>query len=95
MPDKEGETMKIDQDELRAAKMKLTRDIFVYVMSYISASGMSHATVAKRLGIKTRDLRKMLVNHSNWSLDTISDLLLAVGAEIDVVVAKKWREPDE
>ena len=63
--------------------MDLQREIFLYVMACIQASGYTHLEIAQRLGIPLSVLQAKLMNHANWKLDDISDLCLAIDCEID------------
>lgn len=51
-------------------------------------SGLQRKTLAERIGKSPASLSRILAGPGNWELDTLSDLLFAVGAELDFHVVK-------
>ena len=51
-------------------------------------SGLRRKTLAERIGKTPASLSRILAGPGNWELDTLSDLLFAIGAEIDFNVVK-------
>lgn len=50
-------------------------------------AGMTKRDLAAKLGREPAQVTRWLAGPGNWTLDTVSDLLLALGAELDVSVA--------
>ena len=58
-------------------------DLFV---QQANGKGLTKKDIAEKLGKDPALVNRWLAAPSNWSLETVSDLLLAMDAEIDVVV---------
>lgn len=75
-----------DQQRIENARFRYRKDLFIYVMAHIAATGMTHLEIAQRLRMPLSVLRARLQEHRSWDLDFISDLLVAVNAAMDVQV---------
>ena len=53
----------------------------------VEKEGLTKREMAIRLGKEPAQLTRWLSGPSNWTLDTVSDLLLAMGAELDQSIA--------
>jgi len=59
------------------------RRLYSLVMGEFKRSGISQATLARRLGKKPEIVCRLLAVPGNWKNDTVSDLLFAIsGAEV-------------
>ena len=65
--------------------------LYDVVIAALAAEGkagrLSRDDLAQRLGKTRKEIDDTLSGPSEWTLDTVSDLLWAVGAELDVKVA--------
>ena len=65
--------------------------LYDVVIAALAAEGkagrLSRDDLAQRLGKTRQEIDDTLSGPSDWTLDTVSDLLWAVGAELDVRVA--------
>ena len=58
------------------------RRLYTLVMQEFKRSGLSQADLARRLGKKADVVCRWLAGPTNWTIDTVSDLLFAIsGAE--------------
>ena len=58
------------------------------------ASGVTKATIARRLGKRPEVVGRLLGAPGNWTLDTVSDLLLAIsGSEVDYDISSPFDRP--
>ncbi|HEY8581196.1 MAG TPA: helix-turn-helix transcriptional regulator [Beijerinckiaceae bacterium] len=57
------------------------------VEDHCARTGDRRKDIAARIGKSQASLSRLLSGPANWSLDTISDLLFAIRAELDVSVA--------
>jgi hypothetical protein len=50
----------------------------------LEAAGISRAHLARRINRKPEQITRWLAAPGNWTLDTVSDLLLAMGGEVSL-----------
>jgi hypothetical protein len=51
---------------------------------FLEQKHLTKAKLARRIGRKPEAVNRLLANPGNWTLDTVSDLLLAIGAELQL-----------
>lgn len=68
--------------------------IYEAVLREFLQSGISQATLARRIGKRAEQVNRLLGAPGNWTLDTVSDLLFAIsGAEPVYGVQYPLKEP--
>jgi hypothetical protein len=68
--------------------------IYESVLREFLRSGISQATLARRMGKRAEQINRLLGAPGNWTLDTVSDLLFAIsGAEPVYGVQYPLKEP--
>ncbi|MBI1777815.1 MAG: helix-turn-helix transcriptional regulator [Proteobacteria bacterium] len=53
--------------------------VYDFVLSELRRIGLTQTSLAKRLGLSDSRISKLLSGPGNWTLDTVSDLLFAMG----------------
>jgi DNA-binding phage protein len=66
---------------------RLKNRLYDLIVSEFKKRGLSKADLARRTGRKPEQVTRWLGSPGNWTLDTISDLLIAMGSELDVGIA--------
>ena len=61
--------------------------VLSFFLAQSKDTGISKALVAKRLGKRPEQITRYLASPGNWTLDTVSDLLLALNAEPEISVS--------
>lgn len=81
----------IPEEEIAYYNRRLQNRVFDEVIQAFAheakAGRISRATLAKRIGKKPEQITRYLSNPSNFTLDTISTILIGLGAELDPTVA--------
>lgn len=76
----------ISQDALHFARRATAARVYASVLSVFIGRcqncGFSIGELAKRLGKPAADIAELMDQPDRWSLDTVSDLLLAMGCEM-------------
>jgi len=66
---------------LRARTRNVLYDFIVTKFIEAKKDGLSQAELARRIGKKPEVINRLLGSPGNWRIDTISDLLVGIGAE--------------
>ena len=68
--------------------------VYDVVVTAFLESGIKKAELAKRISKRPEQLTRLLSNPGNWTLDTISDLLLGIGrAELKIGLSYPFEQP--
>jgi hypothetical protein len=51
---------------------------------FLEQKHLTKAKLARRIGRKPEAVNRLLANPGNWTVDTVSDLLLAIGADLQL-----------
>lgn len=95
-----GEAEQIPEEKLAYFRARLKNRFFDFVLREISAQQKqgkresTRAAVAKRLGKRPEQITRWLGVPGNWTLDTVSDLFLAISASEPVVSASPVNKQD-
>ena len=65
-------------------KNRIYDAVIAAVEDAAKANGMRKKDIAEKLGVNPSQVTRWLSGPANWEVDTISDLLFAVGAELDI-----------
>lgn len=65
-------------------KNKVFQSVIAYFAEQAEARGLTKRDIAKLLNRDPAQITRWLSGPSNWTLDTISDLLLAMKAELEI-----------
>lgn len=83
----EGRIAEHDLIYFRArTKNRAHDEVLAYFLKCAKSSGLTKAQLARRLGRRPEQITRWLSAPSNWTLDTVSDLLTAMEAELGVSV---------
>jgi hypothetical protein len=76
----EGE--RIPANKLAFFQERLRNRLFDYVLKkFLEQKGLTKAELARRIGQSPERITRLLGAPGNWTLDTVSDLLLGIAAE--------------
>ena len=64
-------------------KNRLYEAVIAAVEDAARTNGMRKKDIAQKLGVHPSQVTRWLSGPANWEVDTISDLLFAVGADLD------------
>jgi DNA-binding phage protein len=85
-----SETAVLTSFDIAYFRQQLRNRVFEAVIAYFAdraaAFGLTKAAIAAKLGKEPSQITRWLAGPGNWTLDTISDLLLAMDAELEPVV---------
>ena len=83
----EEQAQPLPTDAVVFARIALAHRFYSIVLSCFArrsaTTGLTVEDIANRLGIKPLTVRKRLSSPDGWTLETVSDLLLAMGYEVD------------
>lgn len=89
----EGET-RIPRSTLAYFQARNRHRVYDFVIDRFLKSGLSQASLARRLGKGTDQVSRWLGTPGNWTLDTLSDLLFAIdGGEAEYSVSFPLNKP--
>ena len=66
---------------------RLKNRLYDLIITEFMKRGLSKADLARRTGRRPEQITRWLGSPGNWTLDTVSDLLLAMGAELQVGIS--------
>jgi hypothetical protein len=69
-------------------RARLKNRLHQLVLAEFERAGCSKASIAKRIDKRPEQITRLLGAPGNWTLDTVSDLLLAMQCELDVTLAR-------
>jgi hypothetical protein len=83
--------------DLHYYRARLKNEVYQGVLERFYAlaqqQGLTKKQMATLLGRDAGQLNRQLAEPANWTLDTVSDLLLAMNAELKVVIVPLDRQP--
>ena len=82
------DSQNLSEYDITYFRQRLKNRVFDVVITYFSRmakrEGLTQKQLAKNLGKDPSQIHRWLASPSNWKLDTISDLLLGMGAELRI-----------
>lgn len=72
---------------------RLKNRLHEVVLEEFMKSDLTQRDIAKELGVSPAMVSRLLGAPGNWEIETVSDLLLAMGCELKISVVKKFDPP--
>lgn len=87
----EGDT-RISERAMGYARAHAREELFDLVIRHCVESGISKATLARRLGKDPAQISRLLGGSGNWTIDTFAELLFAIdGSLLTGEAVQPWR----
>lgn len=85
----------IPAGKLAYFRARLKNRLHEVVLNYFVALDINKADLARKLGRKPEQITRWLGSPGNWTLDTLSDLLLGMGCEPSLSLTKISAAPED
>jgi hypothetical protein len=76
-----GGEMPIPAGKLAFFQARLRNRLYDFILEKFEGSELTRAQLARRIGRRPEIITRLLASPGNWTLDTVSDLLLGIAGE--------------